>query len=693
MTTRDFLLEIGLEELPARFITDSMNQLEEKVTTWLKEQELSFNKIESFSTPRRLALLIHGLEEKQPDIEKVAKGPAKKIALDKEGNWSKAAQGFARGQGVDVSELFFQELKGVEYIYANTRTIGKETIQLLQENLQDLILTLHFPKNMRWHTYQLRYARPIQWLVAIYGHEVIPFSIEGVQTAQVTRGHRFLGEETTINNPSSYKEALSAQYVLVDPKERKGIIVSQINQIAKQQQWNIPISTELLEEVNNLVEYPTALFGHFDESFLQLPKEVLITSMREHQRYFPVENEQGELLPYFVTVRNGNDAHLENVARGNEKVLRARLADAVFFYEEDQKTPIETFLQKLKNIVYHEELGSIADKVKRIENLSEKLTKALSYDKDYTERTLRVASIAKFDLVTQMVNEFTELQGKMGQNYAELAGEQQAVALAINEHYQPRFAGDQTPTTKEGVVVSIADKIDTIVSCFAIGLIPTGSQDPYALRRQATGVCQIILEHELAISLEELVEWSLADMEAKGLLKRPKAEVHEELVSFFRQRVKFLLQEKGIRYDVIDAVIETSNYITILLAKAHVIMNHLKEEDFKRSVEALSRVTNISTKYQGEVSIQTDKFQKEQEKALYDCYIELQTSVETAIKAQKHESVYQQLADTQDVIDAYFDHIMVMDQDEEIKQNRLAQMKAFANVIQSFADFQKIVFN
>ncbi len=623
MSKRDFLLEVGVEELPARFVTGSMNQLKEKVEEWLSAEHLEFDSVKAFATPRRLALIIEGLAESQPDIEEEAKGPAKKIAFDEDGNWTKAAQGFARGQGVSTDDLFFKELKGVEYIYANKFIAGKKTIELLPA-VKDIILALHFPKNMRWGSNELRFARPIQWLVAIYGHEVVPFDITGIETGKKTFGHRFLGNEIELTEPNEYVGALLSEFVIVDPTERKQAIRSQIESMTEGNGWVIPIDEDLLEEVHHLVEYPTALSGSFDEEFLTLPKEVLITSMREHQRYFPVENQEGELLPYFVTVRNGDHQHLENVARGNEKVLRARLSDGAFFYREDQKLKIDDALKRLEQIVYHEELGSIGDKVRRIHEGVAKFGELLKVDQSTKDTARRVASICKFDLVTQMVYEFPELQGRMGEVYAELAGEPKQVAKAINEHYQPRFAGDASPESLAGAIVSIADKLDTIVTCFAIGLIPTGSQDPYALRRQAAGIVQMINDHELDVELEQLVKVSLDVAEGRNLFKRSRQEVESELIEFFKLRVKAALSDQHIQYDVIDAVLaERLGHIPTLIKKAHVITEKRHEKSFKQVVEALSRVTNIAKKAEGKHEINPDLFEKEEEKALFAHYEEV----------------------------------------------------------------------
>ncbi|GAE24716.1 glycyl-tRNA synthetase beta chain [Halalkalibacter wakoensis JCM 9140] len=693
MNKRDFLLEIGLEELPARFVTSSMKQLKEKVEAWLIETRLEFNSVQTFATPRRLAVLLEGLSESQPDIEEEAKGPAKKIAYDSEGNWSKAAQGFARGQGVQTDDLFFKEVKGVEYIFANKFIEGKKTTELLPQ-LKDIILSLHFPKNMRWGSNDLRFARPIRWLVALYGNEVIPFSITGIETATKTYGHRFLGKEIDLREPSEYSRSLLGEYVIADPIERKRAIRNQLESMTEGNGWVIPIDEELLEEVTHLVEYPTALSGSFDEEFLQLPKEVLITSMKEHQRYFPVENEQGKLLPHFVTVRNGDHQHIENVSKGNEKVLRARLADAAFFFTEDQKLHIDDALKRLEQIVYHEELGSVGDKVRRVNTLVSKLSDMVGADSNTVQAANRIAEIAKFDLVTQMVGEFPELQGRMGEVYAELAGESKEVASGINEHYKPRFAGDSIPATMAATTVSLAEKLDTIVTCFSIGLIPTGSQDPYALRRQAAGVVQMLHEQQLPVTVEQVLAETLHVVEGRQLLKRELEDITGDLVEFFKLRVKNLLQENAIQYDIVDAVLgEEIGHIPTVMAKAKIIAEERNNESFKKVVEALSRVTNIAKKAEDAGEIDPNLFEKEEESVLYQHSQRLKKQVKQALEGGNAHSAFEELAKTEPIINQYFDHIMVMAEDQKIRANRLRQMNELAKVIHSFAQFHAIVFS
>ncbi|MDT8861776.1 glycine--tRNA ligase subunit beta [Alkalihalobacillus sp. MEB130] len=692
MSKRDFLLEIGLEELPARFVTNSINQFKEKIETWLREERLNYDTISAFATPRRLAILVEGLDESQPDIEEEAKGPAKKIAYDGDGNWSKAAQGFARGQGVATDDLFFKEVKGVEYIFANKFVAGKKTVDLLP-TMKELILSLHFPKNMRWGSNDLRFARPIRWLVAMYGDEIIPFSITGITSGNKTTGHRFLGNEIELKTPNDYVVSLLGEYVIANPDERKRAIRNQIESMTEGNGWVVPIDEDLLEEVTHLVEYPTALSGSFDEDFLKLPKEVLITSMKEHQRYFPVQDENGDLLPYFITVRNGDHQHLENVSKGNEKVLRARLSDAAFFYHEDQKLDIKDALQRLEQIVYHEELGSVGDKVRRVSQIVAKLSEQLQVNSTTLQTANRIAEIGKFDLVTQMVNEFPELQGRMGEVYAELAGESKEVSKGIHEQYKPRFAGDTSPSTLAGTIVSVAEKLDTIVTCFAIGLIPTGSQDPYALRRQAAGVVQMLHDHKLEITLQQLLKITLGIAEGRKLLKRDSEEIEKELFDFFRLRVRALLQDQGVQYDIIDAVlVEEIGHLPTVIQKAKVITEKRGDVAFKKVVEALSRVTNIAKKADGGKAIDSSLFEKEEEEALFKHYEELKVQVEVALEKGDASSAFEALASSEPVINRYFDNIMVMSENEQVRANRLAQMDELAKVIHTFAQFQNIVF-
>jgi len=690
--TKDLLLEIGLEEVPARFVRGAMDQLKQKFEKWLQDQRISYEEISAFATPRRLAIYVSAVADKQTDIQEEAKGPARKIAVDDAGNWSKAALGFARGQGVDPEQLYFKDLAGVEYVYATKSSIGVETSTLLAQGCVDVITSMSFPKNMRWGNHEMRFVRPIRWLVGLFGADIIDFELTNVKAGRVSRGHRFLGTETTIENPSAYKTALREQCVIVDVEERKQLILDQIDAMAQEKNWNIAIKDDLLEEVLFLVETPSALFGTFDEAYLQIPQDVLITSMREHQRYFPVFDKQGALLPFFVTIRNGDERSLELVAKGNEKVLHARLSDAKFFYEEDHKLTIEKALTKLESIVYHEELGSVGDKVRRITKTAELIAKQLNTAEDTTGKVVRAAEICKFDLVSQMVYEFPELQGIMGEDYANRLGEDAAVAKAVNEHYQPRFAADAVPSEIIGSIVSLADKIDTIVGCFSIGIVPTGSQDPYALRRQAAGIVQILLVHDLSISLHELFEISLSVHASRGT-KREQAEIAKDLQDFFGLRVKNWLSEHGHKYDVIDAVM-VAGFSDLLLTKnrAEFITNELdaRKASFKENVEAFNRVCNLAAKAEG-VEVNPALFVEASESALYEAWKAAHTNIISSIEKRNITEAYAQLTTLTAPIRVYFDSVMVMAEDQQVKQNRLATLAVIANDISQIADLSKLV--
>lgn len=685
MNKKDLLLEIGLEEVPAHYVTAAMNQLAEKVTKWLDEKQLSHGEVRAYSTPRRLAVLVKDVLEKQPDIEEEAKGPAKKIALDENGNWSKAAIGFTKGQGASVEDIYFKEINGVEYVHVQKFTKGLEAKALLVE-MKQLITGLTFPKNMRWGSQELRYIRPIKWIIALFGQDVIPFEIAGAKTDIYTYGHRFLGGKVEIAAPTLYEAALLEQFVIVDPVKRKEAIIQQLKDLEQEHNWIIPVDEELLEEVNNLVEYPTALFGKFEQEYLSLPDEVLVTTMKEHQRYFPVRNQEGELQAFFVTVRNGDQNHLENVARGNEKVLRARLSDANFFYKEDQKLKIEDAVKKLDKIVFHEELGTLGEKVNRIVSLSSQLAEKLQVSSNDKQDVVRAASICKFDLVTHMVYEFPELQGKIGEKYAKLSGENEEVSKAVNEHYMPRHADDEAPSSNVGAIVALADKLDTIVGFFAIGKIPTGSQDPYALRRQASGILQVLLSKQWTISLVELFDLALDLYGDKAT-----SEARNELEVFFKLRLKYRLAEEQIRYDVNDAVLgSTILEVNSLIARAKVLQEVSNEPEFKETVEALSRVINIAKKG-SDLEVNQELFESDYEKSLFNAYNEAVEKVNSFTSLENTKEYYQVLADLKPIINDYFDHTMVMSDDEKVKENRLAQMVKLSQLIESFAKMNVIL--
>ncbi|MEK3731172.1 glycine--tRNA ligase subunit beta [Paenibacillus sp. FSL M8-0334] len=691
--SKDLLFEIGLEEVPARFLRAAMEQLKDKTFQWLEASRIPFGEVQAYATPRRLAVWVRDVAEKQEDVSEEVKGPSRKIALDENGQWSKAALGFARSQGVEPDSFTFKELGGVEYIYVTKNSAGVQTQSILAEGLLGVLTSMTFPKNMRWGGHEFKFVRPIRWLVALFGSEVINLEITGVPSGNVTRGHRFLGGEAVIREASAYRETLRSQHVIVDVNEREEMIVSQIQALAKEKGWNIAIKDDLLEEVLFLVETPTVLYGSFDPSFLEIPQEVLITSMREHQRYFPVLDSQGQLLPYFVTVRSGDSRSLEVIAKGNEKVLRARLSDAKFFYEEDQKLQIKDALSKLESIVFHEELGTIGDKVRRIRRISDALAAKLNATGDTADSVSRAADICKFDLVTQMVYEFPELQGVMGEDYARKAGEKEEVAKAVFEHYQPRFAGDAVPTTQVGSIVSIADKIDTIAGCFSIGIIPTGSQDPYALRRQAQGIVQIILEHKLPITLSEVFTIALDVHQNIRALKRSADEIRKDLYEFFGLRVKKLLSEQQ-RYDVVDAVISAGfDQVVSVVSRGQALMQAVTEtDDFKTTVESFNRVSNLAAKA-GKAAVNPELFVEAEEGRLYEAWKTVREPYLAALEAADGVRALALLGDMKAPITGFFDSVMVMAEDEAVRTNRLALLSGIDSDLKKFADFTKLVWS
>lgn len=690
---KDLLLEIGLEEMPAHVVTPSRIQLEEKVIKFLDEHHLDYETVQSFATPRRLAVKVTAIPEKQADVEEEVKGPAKKIALDAEGNWSKAAQGFVRGQGVTTEDIVFKELNGVEYVYVTKFTKGQSAKEVLTK-LNDVITSLTFPVTMHWANYDFEYIRPIHWIVALLDDEVIPFNVLDVTTGQTSRGHRFLGDDVTFQHANEYEAKLKEQFVVVQPNERKQMIVDQANALAAEKNWQLALDEELLEEVTNLVEYPTAFVGSFDEKYLSVPDEVLVTSMKEHQRYFEVRNDQGLLMPHFIAVRNGDNVHLENVIKGNEKVLIARLEDAEFFYNEDKKLTIEACVEKLKNVTFHEKIGSIYEKMQRVALIAQIIGRKVGLSEEELEDLKRASEIYKFDLVTNMVGEFPELQGIMGEKYALLQGEKPAVATAIREHYLPTSSEGELPETAIGAVLALADKLDSVFSFFSVGMIPTGSNDPYALRRQTYGVIRIIEDKgwtfplvQLQTEVDEAVN---QDVEKYGVLLN---EGQAEVVEFVKARLRQLLMTKNVRHDIIDAVVSAEQAdLSKLFASANILKSRFEDQDFKPSMEALTRVINLAKKGQEllgdtEEGIDPSLFENKAEKELYQAVNDLSEAFATRTIAENYEA----LVNLRPLIDAYFNETMVMVENEKVKQNRLKQLMQIAKMALSIASLDLLI--
>ncbi|GAA2951989.1 glycine--tRNA ligase subunit beta [Lactobacillus kefiranofaciens subsp. kefirgranum] len=683
---KDYLFEIGTEEMPAHVVPRSVKQLADRTRKFLKENGLKFKDIKTFSTPRRLTILVEDLAEKQDDIDEVKKGPAKKIAQDKDGNWTKAAQGFARGQGMTTDDIYFEELKGTEYAYVHVQKEGKKASDILL-GMSDIVKAMTFPTKMRWDSNDFEFVRPIHWLVSLFGNDVIPVKILDITAGRKTEGHRFLGDSVVLANADDYEDALKDQYVIADAEERKDMIVNQMNELVKQNNWEIKPDRDLLEEVTYLVEYPTVFAGSFDKKYLNIPDEVLITSMKDNQRYFEVYDENGKLINHFIAVRNGNKDYLDNVISGNEKVLVARLDDAQFFYDEDRKYPLSHFVDRLKNVSFHDKIGSMAEKMQRVRMIGDYLAKRWNLPESVITDFDRASELYKFDLVTQMVGEFAELQGVMGMHYARLAGENEDVAVAIKEHYIPTTAEGELPTTTVGSLLSIADKIDTIVTFFGAGMIPTSSNDPYALRRYAYGIVRILLNEKWSLPFNEVLPEIIKMLNGVTPAKLPKGDADQEIADFIRDRVKQYLQKNKFKYDIIDAVLASSQQDpSQILAAANVLQLHHDDDEFKPVVESLTRIDNIlkKAKFKGGIEVDESLFDDNSEKELYVGVQNLQDIEDLA-------DLYQGFVQLQPVIDQYFDTNMIMAKDENVKNNRLAQLSVVSELADRLGDLSKLV--
>lgn len=684
---KDYLFEIGTEEMPAHVVERSVKQLAQRTEKFLKEKGLKFKCTKTFSTPRRLTVLVEDLAEKQEDIDEIKKGPAKKIALDQDKNWTKAAQGFARGQGMTTDDIYFDKLKGTEYAYVHVKKEGKKTSDILL-GMSEIIKSMTFPTKMRWDSHDFEFVRPIHWLVSLYGSDVIPIKILDITAGRKTAGHRFLGDSVVLANSSDYEDALKDQFVIVDATKRRKMIMDQMNKLVEKNNWQIKPDESLLEEVTNLVEYPTVFAGSFAKKYLQMPKEVLITSMKDNQRYFEVYDQNGELINHFIAVRNGNKDYLENVVSGNEKVLVARLDDAQFFYDEDRKYPLSHFVQKLDNVSFHDKIGSMSEKMKRVTIIGDFLAKRWLLDKQVVSDFDRASQIYKFDLVTQMVGEFAELQGVMGRHYAKLAGEKDDVAAAIEEHYMPTTSEGNLPKTTVGSLLSIADKLDTIITFFAVGMIPSSSNDPYALRRYAYGIVRILINQNWSLPFNNVLPEIVSALENQTPAKLPKkVEQEEEISLFIRDRIKQYLQKNNYKYDIIDAVLASSQQDPIqILAAAKVLQLHHDDDKFKPVVESLIRINNIlkKAKYKGKNIVNKDLFDNDTETQLAE-------GVNDLSKIEKLADLYDGFVKLQPVIDLYFETNMIMAKNEAVKNNRLAQLSDVAQLSKRLGDLSKLV--
>ncbi|MFN8673316.1 MAG: glycine--tRNA ligase subunit beta [Candidatus Sericytochromatia bacterium] len=689
---KDFLLEIGTEELPAHFANEAKEQFYSLTEKWLNENNLSFNELKTFSTPRRLLVLIKGLAESQPDIEKEAKGPALNIAFDTENKPTKALEGFLRSQNATLEQIEKKDFKGNLFVYVKISQKGKKAEDLLPNLIQYLISSVSVTRGMRWADYTVKFSRPIQWILAIFGNTHLSYEMEGVKASNFTCGHRFLSEgKIEINSIDDYFSKIKENNVIVDNEERKKDIINQLNEIASSMNARVLITESLLDEVSQLIEKPFAIMGNFDNKYLQIPNIVNVTVMKSHQRYFPLFDKDGKLLPNFITISNMN-LNKENIRKGNETVLRARFEDAMFYYQEDVKNNLENNLEELKRVTYFEEIGSIYDKTERIEKIA--LFIAEKYFKySNNENVSKATRLSKTDLVTNMVKEFTELQGEIGYYYLLNSKENEEIALGVKEQYLPTGNNDSLPSTILSQIVNFADKLDNIISCYSLGKIPTGSKDPFSLRRQSLGIIKTSDKYKIEFNLQEALSKAFDILSNQKLIKASKDDVLSKITDFFTQRIKNDLIDKGFRHDIIDAVLDTDLLLTNLYtvqSKVSILSKWVDTESAKNVIMAISRVIRIS-KENGTGEIKVSLFEKEQEKDLYNAFRLVTPDYEHHINKNDYNSGLITLQNLVTPINNFFDNVMIMVDNQEIKNNRLLLLNEIKKLTFRVANLDKIV--
>jgi len=683
----DFLLEIGTEEIPAGYIQPALEAMTTMFAKSLTDQRVSHGPIQILGTPRRLTWRIKEVADRQESQTVEITGPPKQAAFDAAGKPTKAALGFARAQGVTVEELQVKQTPRGEYLILSRHQPGVATGELLAGILPELIQNIPFPKSMRWGALKVHFARPIHWIVALLGRDVVPFTFGNIASGRTSRGHRFMSPGTfEITDLDRYVDLLRDRFVIVDIEERKARIRQTVAVAAEEKGGKILPDEALLDQVTQLVEYPSAVCGGFDRSYLGLPQEVPITAMRQHQRYFAVVDGAGALMPHFVTVNNTLTRNPDVVAKGNERVLRARLEDARFYFVEDQKVPFEARAEQLKTVVFHSKLGTSYEKMERFKALAEYMAdKVAPGEKGVVSRA---AYLCKADLVTGTVGEFPELQGAIGRAYARSAGEQEAVAQAIYEHYLPTHAGGDLPSGIAGALISIADKMDTLVGCFGIGQIPSGTADPFALRRQTLGVIRIILEKKFPLSVADLVDRAMTGL--NGKLSEPAVETRQGVLDFFRVRFENLLTGQGYPQDVVDAVLASHlDPLVETMMKIEALKAFRSREDFGPLVVTVKRVVNILKE---DVSPAVDplRFTTQAEKDLYRALTASEEELRKPLAGQNYGAALQYLVRLKAPIDRFFDDVLVLDKDVAIRQNRLALVSRVAELFRGLADFSRL---
>ncbi|MDO5027399.1 MAG: glycine--tRNA ligase subunit beta [Tissierellia bacterium] len=685
-----YLLEIGVEEFPAKHIKSTQEQLRTGFENLLKDNKYTFEKISINSTPRRFALLIEGIESKQTENSEKVKGPAKKIALDSDGNPTKALQGFMRSKGIEFEDIYFQELNGLEYVYADIKHEIEALDSVLKRGVPEIIRSISNPRAMRWGGKNLRFLRPIRWIVSLLDDQVLDFDLEGIKVGNETKGHRTLGKnKIVIDKIDNYESLLEENFVIVDEEKRRNIITKGLNKLSKGKGGNYISDDDLLDEVVNINEYPTPFIGNFDTEYLKLPKEVIVTPMKDHQRYFPVEDDQKILLPYFISVRNGDQKGIENVSKGNEKVLVARLEDAKFFYDLDVQVPFQAYVGQLESLGYHDGLGNMAQKSKRLAKLVKSIGSELDISTEVIENAQRAAHLSKADLVTKLVIEFTELQGTMGRIYAQNSGENKIVSQAIEEQYMPRFSGDDLPESTVGILLSLADKIDTIAGLHTLGIQVTGSQDPYGQRRAALGVLNILLENKMKLDLRKVFQDALYNFVEDFGQNFEYDLVTNNILDFIGARLRNKLLEDGHRYDLVDAVINQDKLdVYEIYEKLISLEKFLDQEGAEDAITRFVRMKNISKTYAGQEIDQS--ILEENDKKIFELLEDLH---EVDFSQHDYLEVLEEMEEISKSVDQYLDKTMINVENEPLKASRIALVKEFSKRVENIFDPSIIVRN
>lgn len=683
----NYLLEIGVEEIPSDYVKNTKNQLKEKFEKLITDNKLTCDEIVVESTPRRFAIFLENINADTEEKTVSVKGPSVKIAYDEGGEPKKPLLGFLKGQGAELSDVVIREFKGEDYIYVEKKEKAKSVAEVLEENVYELVKSISFPRSMRWRGKSIRWARPIRWFVSLLDDEIFKFDAEDISVSNITKGHRSLGSNhIVVDKIENYEKLLKENYVILRYKDRKDLILRGLNRLSSEVGGEYMKDADLLDEVINIVEYPTVLIGDIDKKYLELPKEVITTPMKDHQRYFPVEDENKNLLPYFLLVRNGDNTHSENVVEGNKKVLVARLEDAKFFYDIDMKKPLDAYVDDLESLAFFEGLGDMKLKTKRLERLAENYRLALDIGDDMAHPIGRAAYLSKADLVTKMVVEFTELQGTMGRIYAEKSGEEERISTAIEEAYMPRSAGDKLPKTITGIVLSIADKMDTIVGLYAIEKYVTGSQDPFGLRRACLGIINIFLENSIDVDLRKLIGDALLIYTEENELSFDYDLAMEKTLDFFRDRLRNKLIDDGHKYDTVNAVLKDGELNILKLTKKVEALDKFLEEN-EDQISYFTRIVNLSDPNVGE-DVNKDLLEGDLER---DFFAEVNALGE--YKESSETDYLKELENikmTSEVGNNYLDNTMINVEDEDLKANRIAMLNILARRIKEIFDVKEL---